>query len=79
MTTATAQTELEILDDLSLKIQAELPTATGDRLAALIVAGDNVISGINSITEFPWRRHDARIYRERAQVALQAAAHLIEA
>lgn len=25
---------------------------------------------------FPWRRHDARIYRERAEVALQSATHL---
>lgn len=27
---------------------------------------------------FPWRQHDARIYAERAQAALQAAAHLIQ-
>jgi hypothetical protein len=27
---------------------------------------------------YPWRRHDSRIYAERAQVALQAARHLME-
>jgi len=29
--------------------------------------------------EKPWRRHDVRIYRERAETALQAVKHLEEA
>lgn len=30
----------------------------------------------DSEARFPWRRHDARIYRERAEVALQSVKHL---
>jgi hypothetical protein len=61
MTTATAQTISEMIDELHRD------------------AARNLALAFDSEARFPWRRHDPRIYRERAQVALQAAAHLMEA
>jgi hypothetical protein len=41
-------------------------------------AARNIALANDSEARYPWRRHDVRIYRERAQMDLLAAAHLME-
>lgn len=41
-------------------------------------AARNIALKNQSEMDFPWRQHDARIYRERAEADLAAARHLME-
>ena len=41
-------------------------------------AARNIALANDSEARFPWRRHDVRIYRERAESDLAAARHLME-
>jgi len=42
-------------------------------------AARNIALAEDSAARYPWRRHDVRIYRERAEDDLAAARHLMEA
>ncbi len=41
-------------------------------------AARNIALAVDSEARFPWREHDVRIYKERAQKDIDAAALLIE-